>query len=799
MPPISENSRRIAKNTVLLYFRMLLLMFIGLFTSRVVLKALGVEDYGVYGAVGGLVMLFTVVTNSVSQSISRYITWHLGVRYRQTAVGTPENLGKSRPDLCPPDAANRLHRVFSTAVVMQLLFCVLLLILTETLGLWWLNGHMNIPADRYGAAHWVLQCSMGVLMVNLLSVPFNATIISHERMDVFAWISIAEALLKLGVALLLVLSPADKLVTYAVLMLGVAVLVRMAYGITCRRLFPETRGRMVFDGKLLKEMTAFAGWNVLGSGAYIVNTQGINQLVNIFFGVALNGARLVATQVENIIKQFVSNFLTALNPQITKSYAAGDKSYSFELVNKGIKFSGLILTLIGIPLVLEAPTLLRLWLGDVPDFAVSFTRLTVLCILADMLFNPLVTLIQADGRVKGYYLVSSAVALLAFAASWIAFKAGAPAEISYLFFAAVYFVVDVIKVLYARKLSGYSAERLFEEALGPVVAVAILASALPLSLHFIVHAPGWRLLAVFAVTVLFFPEFCWRYALTSGEREFVLRKTGRWLPDALYLRMKYRVTMGCGLRLWFPQTFTEKLQWQKLHDRNPLYHKLVDKAEVKAYVASKIGEEHVIPMLGVWTRPEDIDWDALPEQFVLKCTHDSGSSIICIDKASFDRAAASARLSEALRDNFWLMAREWAYKGVRPRIIAEPYVGASLSDYKIFCFRGKPEFLFVATDRDNPLEETKFDFFTPDWRHLDIRNGHPNAPVPPGRPAELDEILRLASVLSEDFPQVRMDFYAPGDGRVLFGEYTFCHWGGFVPFDPPEADLELGSKFKLRK
>ena len=805
MPDISENSRRIAKNTVLLYFRMLLLMLIGLFTSRVVLQALGVEDYGVYGAVGGLVMLFTVVTNSVSQSISRYITWHLGTaggeRRGGASMATFSQVFRRHGGASPEqnDAGSTLHRVFSTAVLMQLIFCAVLLLLTETLGVWWLENKMNIPAGRMDAARWVLQCSMGVLMVNLLSVPFNATIISHERMDVFAWISIGEAVLKLGVALLIATAACDKLILYAILMLAVAIVIRLTYGITCRRLFEETRGKVVFDGGLLKEMTAFAGWNVLGSGAYVVNTQGINQLVNIFFGVALNGARLVATQVENIIKQFISNFLTALNPQITKSYASGNKSYSFELVNKGIKFSGLILTLIGIPLVLEAPTLLHLWLGNVPDYAVVFTRLTVLCILADMLFNPVVTLIQADGRVKGYYLVSSTVALLAFAASWIAFRAGAPAQVSYIFFAVVYLIVDVIKVLYARMLAGYSARALFDEALGPVIAVAILSSAVPFNLHILIDAPGWRLLAVLAVTVVTFPPLCWRYALTNGEREFVLRKIGRWLPDALFLRMKYRCAMGRRLRLCRPQTFTEKLQRQKLCDRNPLYHRLVDKAEVKSYVAGKIGAEHVIPTLGVWDRPEDIDWNALPEQFVLKCTHDSGSTVICTDKSTFDREAACARLAEALKDKFWLRAREWAYKGVKPRIIAEPYIGAGLKDYKIFCFSGKPGFLFVATDRDNPSEETKFDFFTPDWQHLDVRNGHPNAAVPPEKPACLDEMLELASTLAGDFPQVRIDFYAPGDGRILFGEYTFCHWGGFVPFDPPETDLDFGAMFKLPK
>lgn len=847
MPEISENSRRIAKNSILLYFRMLLLMFIGLFTSRIVLQALGVDDYGVYGAVGGLVMMFTVVTNSVSQSISRYITWHLGVvskgqlanetrsgdaapreplsidaRSGDAASREPLSIDARSGDAAPegplnmdiwsrrgsasgpetasaPGTTSGLHRVFSTAVIMQLIFCGVLLIVTETLGVWWLENKMNIPAGSMPAASWVLQCSMGVLMINLLSVPFNATIISHERMDVFAWISIGEAVLKLSVALLIAGAAGSRLKMYALLMLAVALVVRLTYGLTCRRLFEETRGKPVFDGKLLKEMTSFAGWNMLGSGAYIVNTQGVNQLANIFFGVAVNSARSLALQVENTVKQFINNLLTALNPQITKSYAAGDRNYSFELIGKGVKYSGIILLALGLPIFLETPELLRIWLKSVPEHTAIFVRLTIFCIAADLLLNPLLTLIQADGRIKGYYIVSSLVALTSFAASWIAFRAGAPAYVSYVFFTVAYLLVDAIKVIYARRLAGYTLSQLFGDALGPVLAAALLTSAVPILLHFILPEGGWRLLAVLASTALFILPVCWELAFTPGEREFVLRKTARWLPTPLFLRMKYRCAMDKRLRLCRPWTFTEKLQWQKLHDRNPLYHKLVDKADVKAYVASKIGDDHVIPTLGVWDNPEDIDWNALPNQFVLKCTHDSGSTIICRDKISFDRDDACARLAAALKDNFWRRAREWPYKGLKPRIIAEPYIGAALSDYKIFCFRGKPGFLFVATDRDNPEEETKFDFFTPEWRHMDLRNGHPNADQLPAKPEALEEMLRLASVLAEDFPQVRIDFYAPGDGRVLFGEYTFCHWGGFVPFDPSSADMELGRMFKLSK
>ena len=223
---------------------------------------------------------------------------------------------------------------------------------------------------------------------------------------------------------------------------------------------------------------------------------------------------------------------------------------------------------------------------------------------------------------------------------------------------------------------------------------------------------------------------------------------------------------------------------------------LADKAEVKSYVAGRVGTEHLVPTLGVWNSAEEIDWDGLPESFVLKCTHDSGSTVICRDKASFDRAAACRKLEAALRVNFYRRMREWVYKGLKPRIIAERFLEGEIRDYKFFCFDGKPGLMFVATDRFRSGEETKFDFFDMEWNHLDIRNGHPNAAVPPERPACFEEMKRLAAELSEGIPQVRVDFYEVG-GKVLFGEYTFYHWGGFMPFEPDSADLMMGEMFKL--
>lgn len=764
-----------ARNTLLLYFRMFLLMLIGLFTSRVVVRTLGIDDYGVYHVVGGVVTVFTFLTTSLSAAISRYLAAHLS-----------------------DGDAVRLRSIFSTGIVILLGLALLLALLVETAGLWWLNHRLDIPDGRLDAARWVLHCSLGVLVVSLLSVPYNATIIAHERMAAFAVISLGEAALKLGVALLLYVSPFDKLVSYAVLMLGVAVLVRAAYGIYCRRHFAEARGPLRWDGALVREMTAFAGWSFFGSSAYVFNTQGVGQVVNLFFGVAVNAARGVALQVENIARQFVSNFLTAINPQITKSWAAGEREYCFELVRKGAKYAWLVILLFLVPVLGEAELLLDLWLGPdkVPPHAAAFLRLSLVGLLVDLAGNSLLTLVQATGRVRGYYLITGLTSYLCLPLVWLAFRLGAGPAWAYVIFIAVYGVVFVQRVAIARRLTGFPLKP-FLRLILLLVMTTCFALVFPLVLRGTGLAPLWRLLLGTLLGWASAAWYAWLFLLTAGERGFVLRKVGRFLPDEWFLKAKYRVVFDRPLYVSGPDTFSAKIQWQKLRDRNPLYHTLVDKAAVKPYVAARIGAEHVAATLGVWERPEQIPWDALPGQFVLKCTHDSGSTLICTDKAAFDREAACAKLSAALANDYWRRDREWAYKGLQPRIIAEEYLGGGLSDYKIFCFRGKPQFLFVATDRDNPSEETKFDFFDTQWRHLDIRNGHPNADVPPARPAHFAQMLDLSRTLAEDFPQVRLDFYETPDGRVLFGEYTFYHWSGFVPFEPEGTDERLGAYFEI--
>lgn len=276
----------------------------------------------------------------------------------------------------------------------------------------------------------------------------------------------------------------------------------------------------------------------------------------------------------------------------------------------------------------------------------------------------------------------------------------------------------------------------------------------------------------------------------------------RLIPDKIYVQMQYFYHFHRFANLKNPRTFNEKLNWLKLNDHNPLYTTLVDKYAVKKWVADKIGEQYIIPTLGVWEKAEDIDFDKLPDQFVLKVNHDSGGLVICRDKSKLDKNAAIAKLSRALKNNGYWYGREWPYKNVKPCIIAEKYMEdiktKELRDYKFFCFNGIPKILFIASDRQNPSEETKFDFYDMEFNHLPFTNGHPNALQIPQKPNTFETMKQLAAQLSRNMAHVRVDFYEI-DGKVYFGELTLYHWSGFKPFNPKQWDKTIGSWLTLPK
>ena len=508
------SNKRIAKNTLLLYFRMIILMLVSLYTSRVILDALGEADYGIYNVVGGVVAMFSVLSSSLSGSISRFITYELG-------TGNKE----------------RLSKIFSTSVNIQLLMAVLVVMLCEVIGVWFLNTKMNIPEGRMEAANWVLHFSIASFAVNLVSLPYNATIIAHERMGVFAYISILEAGLKLLIAYLIYVSPVDKLILYGGLILGVSLIIRIIYGIYCGHHFEEAKYKFVLEHSLLKEMANFASWTPFGNTAYMLNTQGVNMLINVYFGVTCNAARAIAVQVDTAVTQFVNNFMTAINPQITKSYAAGDYEYMAKLVCRGTKYSFFIMYLFVVPMVLEADTILGIWLKKVPTDTVVFMRLVLFSTLATLLGNPMYTAIQATGKIRRYQIEVVSVGCLVFPLSWLAYALGAPAYMTYVIFAVLYFSLNFIRLATLRRLMNFPVWMFVRSVFGRIGPCSILMFLVP-GLTIVFMQPSFiRLLLVCMVSLLWSVTCIYYVGLEQGERSFFLDKIKQLLASKLHIHI----------------------------------------------------------------------------------------------------------------------------------------------------------------------------------------------------------------------------------------------------------------------
>ena len=431
-------------------------MVISLYTSRIILDALGISDYGIYNVVGGVIAMFSFLSASFSTSISRYITFALG-------EGDEDNLKK----------------VFCTSVNVQILMSIIIIVLAELIGLWFLENKINLPEGRLEAAHWVFHCSLLAFIVNLISIPYNATIIAHERMNAFAYISILESVLKLLIVFLLYKLPYDKLKTYALLTLLVSIIIRYVYGRYSKAHFKESNYQYVYDKELMKKMFGFAGWNVVGNGAWILNTQGINILINMFFGVVLNAARGIATQIDGVVQQFAANFNTAFSPQLTKSYAVGDMVYFHKLIIAGSKFTAFLLLFLIVPICLETEMILGLWLVEVPEYAATFVRFTLIGSFLISIENPLYIANNSTGNIRTYQIVVSLLSLLNFPLSYIVFKLGYPVISTYVIYIIVYLTVDIVKPFLTQKNINLPAIKYISAVLIRVLIVSFLVFVVP--------------------------------------------------------------------------------------------------------------------------------------------------------------------------------------------------------------------------------------------------------------------------------------------------------------------------------
>lgn len=500
MLDISSNNKRIAKNTLALYFRTFFSLLVSLYTSRIILNELGVTDYGIYNVVGGFVGMFTILSSSLSGAISRFLTFELG---------------KGNID--------KLNKIFCTSVNIQIILSILIVIVSETFGLWFLTEKMNIDPSRMFAAKCVFHTSVIVLVLDLITIPYNAIIVAHEHMKAFAYLGITHTLLKLVIVLLLPFFFFDKLIIYSVLLLVTYVIIRILNGIYCKHHFSETNWHIYIDKSLMKEMFTFSGWTFIGSSSAILRDQGSNILLNLYVGPVINAARGIAEQVNGAINSFASNFMTAVNPQITKSYAANDKAYMLELIYKSAKFSLYLLLFLSLPIIVETPYILKIWLKVVPEHTVWFVRLILLYALCDSASRPLITAILATGNIKNYQLIIGAFQFLCLPISYFFLERGFYPEITLIVSLILNLCCLVVRLILLRSMIGLRVRIYIKEVVIKVVLIGIVSSALPIYLSFRLPNSFSSFIVVIVLTLVITLLSIYCIGCSSSER-YTLKK-----------------------------------------------------------------------------------------------------------------------------------------------------------------------------------------------------------------------------------------------------------------------------------
>ena len=503
----SQNANsRIAKNTILLYIRMILLMLISLYTSRVILSTLGIEDYGLYNVVGGIVTMFTFLSSAMGNSSQRFITYALG-----------------------KGDADELKRVFNTTCLVHWVIAIIILFLSETVGLWFLYNKMVIPVERFSAAVWVYQFSIISCVVSVISIPYNALVIAHEKMGAFSFISILYAIVKLGIVFIVQASSSDKLILYAALLLIAQIAERLVYQFYCRSRFFEAKHISFRNCNQTKEMLGFAGWSLLPNLATVCYSQGINIILNLFFGPAVNAARGVSVQVQGIVKNFVTNFQTAVTPQIIKSYASNDVDRLNKLVFNSSKLSFYLLLCIALPVFIEAEYLLDIWLKDVPEHTVSFLRLILLAILLDPLANPLCVANNATGDIKKFKMWEAGICVSVIPIGYILLKLGLRPESVFVAQIILSGIVQFARVALSRGFLHFTFKTYLKNVIYYVIGVILIAPISPLLLYHFLPKGFGSFLLVSAVCVLSVVVCSYFIGFNASERETIRYKVSNFL------------------------------------------------------------------------------------------------------------------------------------------------------------------------------------------------------------------------------------------------------------------------------
>lgn len=498
-----NNNKRIAKNTILLYVRMIFLMGVTLYTSRVILQVLGVVDFGIYNVVGGVVTMLGFVSSSLSGATSRFITFELG-------------LGSS----------GNVKRVFQCAVTVHYLMAIFVLFLAESIGLWFVTSKLVIPLGRETAVLWVYQCSVITFIVSILSVPYNALIIAHERMNAFAYISVFEVLARLFIVLLLQFSNYDRLVIYGVLILLVQLFIRLLYTIYCNRNFKESSAKPLWDKAISKKLAVYAGWTLNGGIAVIGYTQGINVLLNLFFGPVVNASRAIAVQVQGAMTQLFANFQMAVRPQITKSYAQGDYNYMHSLVLNSSRYSFFLILIIALPVLVNTDYILYIWLGNVPKHAVNFTRLMVLSCINEAFKGPTIIAIHATGNIKKFQMIEASLLLTIIPLSYVLLRyVHISAEMVFVVYLVIESITQIIRVYIVYPYVGMPISLYFLKVLLPVFKVSLPLSVVGFLFYdYYLAVDFYSLIINSLFCIIISVAIIGTFGITQNEKEWVIKK-----------------------------------------------------------------------------------------------------------------------------------------------------------------------------------------------------------------------------------------------------------------------------------
>lgn len=510
MSPVDQ--KRIAKNTLVLYIRMALLMIVNLYASRVILDALGETDNGIYGTVGGIVTTFAFLCNTMSTACQRFFAVEMG-----------------------RDDSRALRRTFSMCVIVFMAIAVIVAILCETAGLWMVHDKIDVE-DRMDAALVIFQTATVSLLFTIMRTPYQGMVIIKEKMKVYTYISVFEGLGNLGIALLISHSASDRLILYAFLMMGVNIVVSVYYFLYCRTFWNECRFRFWWDRNKFREIFSFAGWNMIGSMANSLKSQGITVLINMFFGNALVSARVMAGRVFSTVQQFADNFTIAVKPQIMKSYAEGDREGMFKLVFQGSKFSYYLLFMVSLPVMLEVEPIIDVWLVKVPELTGLFTRLILINALVEVFVSPLATSMQAYGNIRNYQIVCGGALLLILPVAWLMYKLGAPVESIFYVSIVICFIAIWLRVAIIHHYIGLRVRDYFVKVFLPVLTITAVSLPIPVLLEHFMTPSFVKFLTVCTTAVLSVGASAYFLGMTGTERKHLNEQISGFLSDKLNIR-----------------------------------------------------------------------------------------------------------------------------------------------------------------------------------------------------------------------------------------------------------------------